>query len=354
MKVQFSFKEAKKISFSQKQIIVQDKIESLKSYISTYKKSLIVTHPNPDGDAFGSILGWGKFLEKSGHQITLVSPTNFTQNFNWLDGYHHILSFENATQKAIIENEIKNAEIIFCLDFNALNRLESLGDLIAASSAKKVMIDHHQMPAEFANITFCDQNYAATCEYIFDIICILGEQQKLDKTIAENLYTGLTTDTGFFAYSNTTKNVHKVAGELINLGVSPEYIQDKVFNIYKEKRLRYIGYCLLNKLKIVNEGKVAYIMVSKEEARQFNLQPGDNEGLVNFPFKIEGVKVSVLFTEESEKVKISFRSKENIDVNAFARKHFEGGGHINAAGGKSMFSIAETEHKFLNLISDLF
>jgi hypothetical protein len=215
------------------------------------------------------------------------------------------------------------------------------------------MIDHHQSPEDFATITFSDTRYAATCELIYDIICGLGEEAKIDEAIAQNLYTGLTTDTGFFAFSNTTANVHKVAGGLLNKGVSPEYIQDKVFNIFREERLRYYGYCFLNKLHVCHEGKVAYMSVNREEAKRFHLQPGDNESLVNFPFKVEGVMVSVLFTEEQDKVKISFRSKGKIDVNAFARKHFEGGGHVNAAGGKSLLSLTDTETKFLQEVKTL-
>jgi phosphoesterase RecJ-like protein len=332
---------------------MNQRIESLLKLISSNTKTVIVTHPNPDGDAFGSSFALSLFLQKLGHTTTVVSPSNFTANFKWLPAYDTLLSFENKEQKLVIEKVINEAELIFCLDFNALNRIEKVGELVGASSAQKVMVDHHQQPEDFADIMFSDTSYAATCEYLYDIFCLLGFEENIDRDIAKNLYTGLTTDTGFFAFSNTTPNVHRVAGSLINKGVSPEFIQDKVFNIYREERLRYTGYCLLNKLKVVNKGTVAYIMVSKEEARQFHLQPGDNEGLVNYPFRIEGVKVSVMFTEEPEKVKISFRSKEQIDVNTFARQFFSGGGHRNAAGGKSLASLADTEALFLEKLPSL-
>lgn len=332
---------------------MNQRIESLKNLLSQHKKTVIVTHPNPDGDAFGSSFALSLFLQKLGHTTTVVSPSNYTANFKWLPAYNSMLSFENKEQKLVIEKAINETELIFCLDFNALHRIEKVGELIAASSAQKIMVDHHQQPEDFADIMFSDTSYAATCEYLHDIFCLLGLEENIDSDIAQNLYTGLTTDTGFFAFSNTTPNVHRVAGSLITKGVSPEFIQDKVFNIYREERLRYTGYCLLNKLKVVNKGTVAYIMVSKEEARQFHLQSGDNEGLVNYPFKIEGVKVSVLFTEEAEKVKISFRSKEQIDVNAFSRQYFSGGGHRNAAGGKSLLSFADTEALFLEKLPSL-
>jgi len=333
---------------------MQQAIDALQELLTTPKKTVIVTHPNPDGDAFGSTLAWKLFLEKLGISSIIISPTNFTQNFKWLPGYDSIVSYEDLKRKADAEKAIQEAEVIYCLDFNAINRLDKLTPAIQQSTALKVMIDHHQKPEDFATILFSDTTYAATCELIYDIILGLGKEDLIDKAIAENLYTGLTTDTGFFAFNNTTPNVHKVAGGLLLKGASPEYIQDKVFNIFREERLRYYGYCFLNKLKGVNGGKVAYMQVTKEEAWRFHLQPGDNESLVNFPFKIEGVLVSVLFSEEGDKVKISFRSKGTIDVNAFARAYFDGGGHINAAGGRSFLSMADTEAKFLKEVESLF
>lgn len=331
---------------------MKKKISALGNLLETPQHILIVTHPNPDGDAFGSVLSLSLFLQKYGHQTTVVSPSNFTKNFYWLPGIETLESFESNKEKLI--EKVKTAETIFCLDFNTLTRIEEIGTHIAASKAVKVMIDHHQMPENFADITFSDTKYAATCEYLYDIFCELGKNEWIDKDIALNLYTGLATDTGFFNFNNTTDNVHKVAGALITAGVSPDFVQDKVFNIFREERLRYFGYCLQNRLKVVHHGKLAYMMVTKEDAAKFHLQAGDNEGLVNFPFKIEGVEVAVLFTEEIGKVKISFRSKGKIDVNDFARKYFEGGGHINAAGGKSKLSISDTEMSFLNKSKELF
>ena len=331
---------------------MKEKIKELSVLLSEPQEILIITHPNPDGDAFGSVLALSLFLKKYGHKTTVVSPTNFTKNFYWLPGIETLISFE--AKKDLVIQKIAAAKSIFCLDFNALSRIEEVGSHIASSTAVKVMVDHHQMPEDFAAITFSDTKYAATCEYLYDIMCELGKGEWIDKDIALNLYTGLATDTGFFNFNNTTEHVHSVAGALISKGVSPDFVQDKVFNIFREERLRYFGYCLLNSMKLSQDGNLAYIMVSKEEAAKFHLQSGDNEGLVNFPFKIEGVMVSVLFTEEVGKVKISFRSKDRIDVNSFARQYFEGGGHINAAGGKSKLSLLETESLFLSKAKELF
>lgn len=334
-------------------MINQEAIQALRSLLSTPKKCVIVTHPRPDADAIGSSLGWKHYLEKKGHTVSFVSPTHYTANLSWIKGSESIVDYEDPKAVKIAREKIEQAEVLFCLDFNNINRLEKPGEVVAASKAVRVMIDHHLQPEPF-DISFSNTDYAATCEIIYDIIDSMGETDLIDATIAENLYAGLVADTGFFQHPNTTPNVHKVAGALIAKGASPDYVSDKVNNIFDSRRLHYFGYALLEKLKVVNEGKVAYISIGQSEARRFNLQLGDNEGLVNYPFKIQGVQVAVLFSEERDKVKISFRSKGDIDVNTFARKYFEGGGHKNASGGKSMIGMEETEKKFVELVKELF
>ena len=334
-------------------MINQASIQALQELLQTPKKCVIVTHPRPDADAIGSGLGWKHYLEKKGHTVTFISPTHYTANLSWIKGTESIIDYEDDKGVRIAKERIKEAEVIFFLDFNSIARLEKPGDAIAASAAVRVLIDHHLQPEEFP-ISFSYTTYAATCEIIYDIIDSMGDADLIDATIAENLYAGLVADTGFFQHPNTTPNVHKVAAALISRGASPDYVSDKVNNIFDERRLHYFGYALLEKLKVVNDGKVAYISIDKSDARKFNLQLGDNEGLVNYPFKIQSVQVAVLFSEEREKVKISFRSKGDIDVNTFARKYFEGGGHKNASGGRSMIGMEETEKKFIELVKELF
>ena len=334
-------------------MINQDAIQALKELLKTPKKCVIITHPRPDADAIGSSLGWKHYLEKKGHSVTFISPTHYTANLSWIKGSEAIVDYEDDKGVKIAKAKIAEAEVLFCLDFNAISRLEKPGEAVATSTAVRVLIDHHLQPEPFA-ISFTDTTYAATCELIYDIIDSLGDTDLIDAMIAEDLYAGLVSDTGFFQHPNTTPNVHKVAGALIAHGASPDYVSDKVNNIFDERRLHYFGYALLEKLKVVNDGKVAFISIGQSDARKFNLQLGDNEGLVNYPFKIQGVQVAVLFAEEREKVKISFRSKGDIDVNTFARKYFEGGGHKNAAGGKSMIGMEQTEKKFIELIKELF
>lgn len=328
-------------------------IGKLKQILASKKKIVIVTHRNPDGDALGSSLGFKFFLEKKNHEVDFVSPTAFTQNLNWIHGTKEVLVCENEMGKKLCEAKIKAADIIFCLDFNALSRLEGLGEIIKNSPAEKIMIDHHQQPEEFASLAFSDVKYCATAEMIYDIIADLGEENLIDEKTAECLYVGLATDNGFFQFSNTTPNALRVAAALVERGARPEYVSEKVNNIFRETRLRFFGYALHEKLKLVKNGSVAYMMITQAEIKKFYLQGGDSESLVNYPFKIESVKVSVYFSEEPDRIKISFRSRGDIDVNAFARNFFEGGGHKNAAGGKSKLTLELTEKKFLEALESL-
>ncbi|MBS1624960.1 MAG: DHH family phosphoesterase [Bacteroidetes bacterium] len=335
-------------------MINHDNIHALRMLLSTPRRCVIVTHPRPDADAIGSSLGWRRYLELKGHSATFISPTHYTANLAWIKGTEHLLDYEDEKQNRIARQKVAEAEVIFVLDFNVQARAEKMADLLIQSTATKVMIDHHQQPEGFAAITFSDTTYAATAEMVYDVICALGDEALIDADIAEDLYAGLVADTGFFQHSNTTPNVFKVASGLIAHGASPDYVSDKINNVFDERRLHYFGYALLEKLKVVNDGRVAYISIGQSEARRFNLQLGDNEGLVNYAFKISSVKLSVLFSEERDKVKISFRSKDDIDVNAFARKYYEGGGHRNASGGKSLLNMEETEKRFIELSKELF
>jgi phosphoesterase RecJ-like protein len=331
----------------------QESVSALKQLLSAPKKVVIVTHRNPDGDALGSSLGWKFFLEKLNHEVSFVSPNAFTQNLKWIQGTDEILVHENEIGRKLCEAKIKSADIIFCLDFNALSRLEGLGEIIKAAAAPKIVIDHHQQPEDFALLLFSNVKYCATAEMLYDIIDDLGHADLVDQRIAENLYVGIATDNGFFQFNNTTPNCLRVAGALVEKGARPDYVSEKVNNVFRENRLRFFGYCLNEKLKLVKGGTVAYILVTQAEIKKFNLQSGDSESLVNYPFKIEGVMVSVYFSEEPDRVKISFRSRGEVDVNTFARTYFEGGGHRNAAGGKSSLALDKTEKKFLEALESL-
>lgn len=332
----------------------QEKVTQLSSILSTPKKVVIISHPNPDADALGASLGFRFYLQKKGHETSFISPTVYTQNLSWIPGTKDILVYETTMGKKICNALLQAADVIFCLDFNALSRIEEAGKVIADTNAIKVMIDHHRQPENFAALAFSNIQYCATAEMVYDLIEDLGDTHLIDEDMALCLYTGLVTDNGFFQFNNTTPNAHKVAARLIEKGAKPDYVSDKINNIFRETRLRFFGYCLNEKLKLVKNGKVAYMLLTKEEIKKFNLQAGDSEGLVNFPFKIEGVVMSAYFSEEPDKVKMSFRSRGDVDVNTFARTYFEGGGHRNAAGGKSLLGVEQTEKKFLDALNSLF
>ncbi len=328
-------------------------IAQLKEILSAPKKVVIVTHRNPDGDALGSSLGFKSFLEKKGHEVSFISPNAYTPNLKWMLGTENIMVYDQQIGKKLCEARITSADIIFCLDFNALTRLEALGETIKNAKAFKVMIDHHRQPENFAQLEFCNIQYCATAELVYDVINDLHETDLIDDKIAENLYVGLTTDSGFFQFNNTTPNALIVAAGLVAKGARPDYVSEKINNIFRETRLRFFGYCLNEKLKLVKNNQLAYMMITQAEIKKYNLQSGDSEGLVNYPFKIEGVKVCAYFSEEPDRIKISFRSRGEVDMNIFARTYFEGGGHRNAAGGISKISLAATEKKFLEAIESI-
>lgn len=328
-------------------------ITQLSEKLAEPKKIVIVTHRNPDGDAMGSSLAWKFFLEKMNHRVFFITPNPYPATLRWIPGAEQALNYEGEAARKLSNEKIGEAQLLFCLDFNSISRLEGLGEAIKNSSAYKIIIDHHRQPDDFAALTISDINYCATSEMIFDIISDLEKTTLIDARIAECLYTGLVMDNGFFQFSNTTPNALRVGAELVALGVKPDYISERVNNNFRETRLRYFGYCLTEKLKLVKGGQVAYMMLSQAEIKRFNLQSGESEGLVNYPFKIEGVKMTAYFSEESDRIKISFRSRGEVDVNTFARQHFEGGGHKNASGGKSLIPLAETEKKFLEALSSI-
>lgn len=326
------------------------KIRLLKDLLADAKDVVVVTHPRPDGDALGASLAWKKYLEKKGHKVSFITPTDYPRNLAWIPGTEEIIAYESNMAKKLAEARIHSAEVIFCLDFNAISRLELLGEILKQAKAKKVVIDHHQQPEDFADILFSNTAYCATAEMIYDIIDDLGDSELIDATIGECIYTGIATDNGFFQFSNTTPNSLRIAASLVEKGVKPEHISEKVNNVFNINRLRYFGYCLHQKMVLTKDLRIAYMFLSKEEIKEYKLKSGDSEGLVNYPFKIEGVVMSCYFSEESDKIKISFRSRGDIDVNEFARKYFEGGGHKNAAGGKSTISLEDTKKKFLKAL----
>lgn len=313
-------------------------------------KIVITTHHKPDADALGSSLGLFHFLSRLNLKATVLSPTDYGDFLKWLPGEMSVINFEDdKTRGATI---VQEADLIFCLDFNALKRINDLGALVQASKAKKVMIDHHLEPENFADYSLHTVKASSTCELVFHFIEQLGEVELINKDIASCLYAGIMTDTASFKHSSTYPSTHRVAAVLLEKGAEPNKIFEAIYDNYSADRTRFIGYCLNEKLQILEEYHTALICVSADDLKKYNIITGDTEGLVNYGLTIKGIKLSVLVVDRTVLRKMSFRAKGDFPANEFARAYFNGGGHFSAAGGESSASLDEVEQKFKNALKD--
>lgn len=323
---------------------------NFKQLLSAPKKILITSHQNPDGDAFGSSLAMYLLLTKMGHHCTVISPTDHAAYIAWLPGVDKIINFQNSLNQAEAIELIEHADIHFLLDFSSAGRIADMEEYVFKSSSTKVMIDHHQMPEQLAEYVFWDDQAAATCELIFQFIEKLGLSSYVDKDIATCLYTGILTDTGSFKFESTTKEIHRIAGELLDYGINPNDISRRLFDQNSIDRMRFLGYALGEKLTYLPEYNVVYFKFSEEELVKYNSRKGDTEGVVNYGLSVAGVVMSVIFIEREGKIKLSLRSVDDFSVAELSRDHFNGGGHKNAAGGISSDTLENTVNKFLALL----
>lgn len=327
-------------------------IDEIKLFLSVPRKIVITTHHKPDGDAMGSSLGLYNYLIQKNHHVQVISPTDYAFFLHWMPANNSVINFEE--QKSKSAELIQNAEMIFCLDFNRLERINEVGNLVAQSSSKKIIIDHHLDPEEFADFKFCDDKASSTAELVYDFIVLLGNEKLINKDVASCLYTGLMTDTGSFRFPSTSPKVHRIVADLLSRGVNHSEIHELIFDTFSENRLRFFGYCFMEKMHTFSEFKTAIISVTAEELKRFKIGTGDTEGLVNFPLGLEGIQLAALIIDRTKVVKLSFRSKGDFPANEIAEKYFEGGGHKNAAGGKSNLSLEETVQKFLRILPNFF
>ncbi|MFC3416319.1 DHH family phosphoesterase [Algoriphagus hitonicola] len=327
-------------------------LASFKKELSSPKKIFITTHVKPDADALGSSLGLANYLLKKGHEVTVVTPSDYPSFLNWMKGNDSVLDFSRDDLKPAVSRALFQADIIFCLDFSALNRVNELGEMIRQSDAYIVNIDHHQDPEDFANFRYWSTQAAATCELIYELIVNLGDKHLIDKDIAECLYAGIMTDTGGFRHPNTTKNVHLVVAELIDIGANASQIANWIYDSYSINRLKFIGFAISRRLIIREDLHTAYFAISKKDLKKYQSRTGDTEGLVNYALSLDGIKIAALFSEREDGIKISFRSTVDVAVNKFAASYFNGGGHKNAAGGKSELSLKETIERFESLVEE--
>jgi len=327
---------------------MEKSIEKIKTLLSSSKTIVITTHLRPDGDAIGSSLGLHHYLKEIGYDSIVITPTDYSKNLHWLPGDEEILIGTEQPEKA--RELFLTADLIFCLDFNDSIRVGQFQEELLASTAKKVLLDHHTHPKHFEDIFFADETAASTTEMVYRLIRDMGDLDKLTPEIAMALYLGTVTDTGSFRFNSVTPDIHIMVAELLKTGIEVQRIHEKVMGDYREERLKLIGHCYLHCLHVYPEYHAAYFLISREVCQRFNMQMGDTEGLVNSALNIEGVKLGILVVEREDLIKISIRSRGDFPANAFAG-NFNGGGHFHAAGGRSHESLEATEEKLLGLLS---
>jgi bifunctional oligoribonuclease and PAP phosphatase NrnA len=326
-------------------------IEELYPLLSRPKKVVIIMHQKPDADAMGSSLGLSHFLRELGHEVTVISPTNWAEWLKWMPGADHVIDYEFTTEKAIAA--LEKAEWVFCLDFNTLARTRNMASRLRKTTATRILIDHHQQPeADWFDYGASDTEKSSTSEMVYDFIVGSGHADLIDLDIAACLYAGVMSDTGSFRFPGASAAVHRMVATLKDTGLNHTVIHDELFDNFLENRLRFTGFVLQNRMEIFYEHNAALIAIPWKDLVRYEIKTGDTEGLVNYPLSIQGIRMAALIIDRDEEVKCSFRSKGDFDVNVFARKYFEGGGHINAAGGRSNETLEATVQRFVEALKE--
>lgn len=316
------------------------KIDKFRKLLDSANKISIVTHPNPDGDAVGSSIGLYHILKNAGKEVVSIIPNSFPDFLGWMEDADRCLNFEQKPQK--VEEVLAGTDLLFCLDFNVISRLNGLGEVIKKYEIPKILIDHHLFPEDEFVLQFSDLSVSSTSELVYHIVTALGLHSHISVAAAEALYTGIMTDTGSFSYASSSPETFHVVADLLELKIDKDKIHQAVYNTFSEDRMRLMGYCLSDKMVVLKEYRAAYIALTLKDLNRFKYKSGDTEGIVNLPLSINDVNVSVLFTEQTDgTVKISLRSKGEFSVNDFSRKYFYGGGHKNAAGGRMEMKMPE-------------
>jgi len=326
-------------------------IDQFYPQLNTPARIVVTMHQKPDGDAMGSALGLYHFLIAMGHEVTVISPTNWANFLDWMPGVDTVIDFEQQREKAL--GMIQAAHVIFCLDFNVLHRTKNMEQPLLAANCTKILIDHHEQPQEEA-FTYGISNTAksSTCEMVYDFIVDSGNLDKLTLPAAECLYTGVMTDTGSFRFPATSAGVHRMVATLKELGLKHTRVHDNIYDNFLENRLRFIGYALVNRMEVMYEYNTALMYITRSDLQRYNIKTGDTEGLVNYLLTIQGIRFGALVIDREGERKWSFRSKGAFDVNKFAREHFNGGGHVNAAGGGSYDSLDANVARFKEVIKE--
>ena len=331
-------------------IISQAKIDKVETYFEKAENIVIVSHVSPDGDAIGSSLGLYHFLTGQEKNVHIIVPNAFPDFLRWMNGAKDIIRYDKYAEFA--DQLIAEADVICCLDFNALSRIDAVAKPVAASSGRKVMIDHHLNPEDFCRVTISHPEISSTSELIFRLICRLGCFDEITREGAECIYAGMMTDTGGFTYNSNNREIYFIISELLSKGIDKDEIYRKVFNTYSQDRLRLMGYVLYEKMQVLPQFRASVIWLTQEEQNRFHSVKGDTEGFVNIPLQIKDVVFSAFLREDAEKkmIKISLRSVGDFPCNQLAAEFFNGGGHKNASGGEFFGTMEEALETFKKAI----
>ena len=333
-------------------ILEKAKIELLRQIFEESQRIVIVSHTNPDGDAMGSSLALAEVLQQQGHTVHCIVPNRLPYYMKWVPKSNEII-VHNADKLGIAEAVIADADCIVCADMSSLSRLEQLGDSIKKNTkARRVLIDHHLSPSEEFDVMFSFPESSSTAFVVYSLIVEMFGIEAIDQTVATQLYVGIMTDTGNFAFSYLTPELFRAVAALSETGIDIPQIYNNVYNSFTEGRAKLFGFVINRKMKSLIKGTVAYMSLTEEEMRRFWFQQGDSEGFVNYPLTIKKMRMSAMFTEQSDFIRVSLRSRGNVDVNEFARRYFDGGGHRNAAGGKSFKSMEETIKHYISAVEE--
>jgi len=324
----------------------------IRDLIGSSPDIVITTHYNPDGDAIGSSLALYLILNHLGCNAVVIVPNEYPSFLKWMPGNEKMMIYEDNAEQC--DELIAKAKVLFSLDYNSMSRVKHFTKQLQEAKATKILIDHHIDPSGEFDFTHSRINISSTCELLYEFIKGLGFENEIDKEVAECLYVGIMTDTGSFSYACNYSQTYEITAILVNKGIDAEHIHRLVYDTYSENRMRLLGYCLSDRLVVRTKYKTAYIWLTQDDLTRFDHQIGDTEGVVNYALSIEGITLAALFTERNDRIRISFRSKGEFSVNEFARKHYAGGGHRNAAGGDSFISMKETLQKFEQLLPEYF
>ena len=335
-------------------ILDNDQLTRLRQLVNEASYIVICCHQNPDGDAIGASLAWAEYLRALGKEPFLVVPDMFPDFLQWLPNSDKLVRYDKHPER--VEEAFRMADLVFCLDFNRPERMEKLGEIMRSCDAPKVMIDHHPDPTIDCVVSVSHPELSSTCEVLFRVIWQLGGFEEMNKKMAVPLYCGMMTDTGGFTYNSNSPEVYFIISQLLTKGINKDKIYRNVYNNYSEWRLRLLGYVLYQKLQVFPEKHASFFSLSRRDLKRFHFIKGDAEGLVNMPLQIKGMKLSISLREDTERdnlIWVSLRSVDDFSCTKVAERWFNGGGHLNASGGRLNCTMEEAEHIVRQAIAEL-